>query len=392
MEFLPFFVLIAAAVIFSAVFNRFHLPWVIALIAAGVVIGPSGFGLFEINPTLSFMSEIGLIFLMFMAGLEVNMSSFKEFRFGILRTSILISVLPAITGCAIGYLLGFTPVASVLLGIIFMSTSIAVVVPTLESGGLLGQKLGKTIVAAIVIADIASLFLLSVVLQVVHPTTALPLPSFYLLLLFVLASLRYVLPRIRAMFPVKRDEHDLFESEVRIVLGLLLGTVIIFAALGLHPIIAGFFTGLVLSDSINSKILIDKLRTIGYGIFIPIFFVVVGASTDMSVFIDNPETLILILILLFSAVGAKFFSGFWAARLDGFSFRNSVISGVATTPQLSTTLAVVITATTFNLVPAELGGAMVVLSIVTTFGAPLILKYIFSHPKLFVAQSTNTKS
>ncbi len=383
MEFLPFFVLIVAAVIFSAVFNRFHLPWVLALIVSGMVIGPYGFGLFELNPTISFMSQIGLVFLMFMAGLEVKLSSFKEFRLGILRTATVNVLVPASFGYAIGYILGFTPLASVLLGIIFMSSSIAVIVPTLEFGGLLTQKLGKTIVAATIIADIASLFVLSVVLQTVSPTTTLPLPSFYLLLFVILVGFRYALPKIRSLFPVERDEQDLFESEVRIILALLLGTVITFAALGLHPIIAGFFTGLILSDSINSKILIDKLRTIGYGIFIPIFFVVVGAETNVGVFVENSDALILTLILLLGSVGSKFFSGFWGARFDGFSVRDCLIAGIATTPQLSTALAVVITAVELELVPAPLLNAMVVLSIVTTFLAPLLLKYLFLHPTLF---------
>lgn len=383
MEFLPFFILIVAAVIFSAVFNRFHLPWVLALIVSGMVIGPYGLALFELNPTISFMSQIGLVFLMFMAGLEVKLSSFKEFRIGILRTAAVNVLVPATFGYAIGYILGFTPLASLLLGIIFMSTSIAVVVPTLESGGLLNERLGKTIVAATIIADVASLFVLSVVLQTVTPTSPLPLPSFYLLLLFSLIGLRYMLPRIRALFPVKKNDKDIFESEVRVVLALLLGTIITFAALGLHPIIAGFFTGLILSDAIKSKVLIEKLRTIGYGIFIPIFFVVVGAETDVKVFVENADAFVLALILLMGSVGSKFFSGFWGARFDDFSVRECVIAGVAATPQLSTALAVVITAVELELVPASLTNAMVVLSIVTTFFAPLLLKYLFMHPKLF---------
>ncbi len=387
MEFLPFFILILSAVIFSAIFNRFHLPWVLALIVSGMVIGPYGLGLFEINPTISFMSQIGLVFLMFMAGLEVKLSSFREFRIGILRTATLNVLIPASMGYAIGYVLGFTPLASILLGIIFMSSSIAVIVPTLEFGGLLNERLGKTIVAATIIADVASLFVLSVVLQTVTPTSPLPLPSFYLLLLLILVGFRYSLPRVRALLPKKKDENDLFEAEVRIVLAVLLGTVITFAALGLHPIIAGFFTGLIMSDSISSKMLIEKLRTIGYGIFIPIFFVVVGAETDVTVFAENADALILTIILLFTSAGSKFFSGFWGARFDGFELRDCLIAGIATTPQLSTALAVIITAVELDLVPTTLLNAMVVLSIVTTFCAPLLLKYIFLHPKFLSHRS-----
>jgi Kef-type K+ transport system membrane component KefB len=365
-------------VVFSAVFNRFHLPWVLALIAAGMVVGPHGFGLFTLNPTISFMSQVGLVFLMFMAGLEVKLSSFREFRIGIVRTAAINIALPATAGYSLGYLLGFTPLASVLLGVIFMSSSIAVIVPTLEYGGLLKEKLGKTIVAATIIADVASLFVLSVVLQIVTPTSPLPLPSFFILFVLVLVSLRYAVPRIRSFFRQRSAEKDLFESDVRIVLLLLIGTVILFAALGLHPIIAGFFAGLILSDAITSEVFIEKLRTIGYGVFIPVFFVVVGAETNVGVFLENNSALIFTLVLLVGSVGSKFVSGYWGARFDGFTTFESVIAGVATTPQLSTALAVAITVHELDLVPDALSNAMVVLSITTTFAAPLLLRYLFS--------------
>lgn len=380
MEFLPFFILIAAAVVFSALFNKFHLPWVVALIVSGMVVGPYGLELLELNATVQFMGQIGLVFLMFMAGLEVRLSTFREFRFGLLRFAALSALVPAAVGIGIGYLLGFELIAALLLGIIFMSSSIAVIVPTLDAGNILNQKIGKTIVAATIIVDIASLIALSFVLQIVQPTTALPLTSFFLLLAIIMVGYRYAVPRIRALFPVRRDARDLFESEVRIILVLLFGTVVTFAALGLHPIIAGFFAGLILSDVINSEILIDKLRTIGYGIFIPIFFITVGAETDIGVFFSDVTTIVLALIIVVGSVTAKVVSGFVAMRLDGFSVHDSAIAGIATTPQLSTTLAVVFTAVELSLLPSTLIGAMVVLTMVTTFGAPLILKYLFDHP------------
>jgi Kef-type K+ transport system membrane component KefB len=387
MEFLPFFILIVAAVIFSAIFNKFHLPWVLALIVSGMVIGPYGLEWFEVNPTISFMSQIGLVLLMFMAGLEVKLSAFKEFRTGVIHFTLLNGLLPATVGFGLGWLLGFTPIAAVLLGIIFMASSIAVIIPTLEAGGQMNLKLGKTIVASTIIVDVASLLALSFVLQVVQPTSPLPLPSFFFLLGLILIGFRYALPKIRSLFPVQRDAKDLFESEVRIVIAMLLGTVITFAALGLHPIIAGFFTGLILSDSINSEILINKLRTIGYGVFIPIFFVVVGAQTNVGVFVENTSAIIFTIILIVASIGSKFGSGFLAARWDGFSYREAVIAGIATTPQLSTTLAVVITAVQLELMPVSLINAIVMLSLVTTLAAPLLLKYLFAHPSALTKPS-----
>jgi len=352
------------------------LPWVLALIVGGLVVGPSGFNVVTINPTIEFLGQIGLIFLMFMAGLETKLSSFREFGKDIAWISFLNSLIPFAVGYSIGFFFGFDIIASLLLGIIFMSSSIAVIIPTLESTGLLNTKLGRSIVSTTIIEDVASLILLSILLQSIAPITVLPLPSFYVLLIIILVAFRYGLPKIRNLIPHRRDENDLFESEVRIVLALLLGTVITFELLGLHPIIAGFFAGLVLSDSIKSEILIDKLRTLSYGIFIPVFFVVVGMETDISVFMTGGAALGLIIVVLFGSMISKFFSGWFGARVSGFNNNDSLTFGFATIPQLSTTLAVAFTAVELGILDNELATAMVILSIVTTLVAPIALRFM----------------
>jgi len=376
MQFLPLFLILLAAVLFSVAFRKFHLPWVLALITAGIFVGPYGFELVESNPTMEFISQIGLILLMFMAGLEAKLSSFREFGKGIAWLSFLNAVIPFGVGYAIGFLFGFPALSSVLLGIIFMSSSIAVIVPTLEATGLMNTRLGKSIVSATIIEDVFSLLLLSVLLQSISPTTLLPLPSFYFILVIILVAFRYGLPKLRSLIPRKRDEKDLFESEVRIIVVMLIGVVVAFELLGLHPIIAGFFTGLVLSDSIKSEILIEKLRTISYGIFIPVFFVIIGMKTDISVFFESGATLHLVLAVVFGSMIAKFGSGWIGARITGFKKMDAVSVGVATIPQLSTTLAVVFTAVELGLLMPELITAMVILSMVSTLVAPLVLHQI----------------
>jgi Kef-type K+ transport system membrane component KefB len=213
-------------------------------------------------------------------------------------------------------------------------------------------------------------------LQSVQPVTNLPLPSFYVILAIILTAFYYGLPKIRAMIPYRRDEKDLFESEARIIFALLIGVVATFELLGLHPIIAGFFAGLVLSDSIKSKLLIDKLHTMSYGIFIPTFFVVIGMETNIAVLGEGGGTLWLILAVVLTSTLAKLGSGWLGGRMVGLKSHDAAIFGLATIPQLSTTLAVVFTGVETRLLPATLMTAMVALSLVTTLIAPLGLRYI----------------
>lgn len=375
MNFFPIFLILLVGILFSAVFRRFHVPWVIGLIVSGIVIGPYGLDVLHTNETLDFMGQIGLIFLMFMAGLETQLSSFSKLKNRIEVLSVANGLIPFGVGMLIGLAFSLPLQSAILLGIIFISSSVAVIIPSLESSGLLNTTLGKTIVSATIIEDVLSLVLLSIFLQTVNPTTALPLPLFYLLLVMALFFLRIALPKVRKAFSAdSKKETDIFQQELRVILTILIGTVITFEILGLHPIIAGFFAGLVLSDSIESEKVIDKLHTISYGLFIPIFFVIIGSQTDITVFTKSGD-LLLVFVIVVGSIGSKFISGYLGGRVAKFTKKESIIIGATTTAQLSTTLAVVFTAVELGILSSDLSVAMVILSIVSIFIAPAVLRF-----------------
>lgn len=377
-QLLPFFLILFTSVFFSELFNRLHLPWVIALIIAGMVIGPYGLGIFAPSETIEFLSQIGLVFLMFMAGLETQLSSFKESKIKISLIAFFNGAIPFLAGFGIGQIFTYSLQTSLLLGIIFVSSSLAVVIPSLERTKILHSPFGQVVVATTILQDVASLVLLSVFFQLVNPITAIPLPIFYALLFGFLVLLRFIIPKIRNAF-IERfgSKEDIFQQELRSIFVILFGTVIVFELLGLHPIIAGFFAGFVLSDTVDSDILKGKLRAISYGLFIPVFFVVVGANTDLSVFADLQTAGFLTLIVVGGSVVAKYISGVVSGQLMGFTKQESQILGVSSIPQLSTTLAVVFSAQQIGLVPPEVSTAMVVLSIATTFIGPEMLRILY---------------
>jgi len=376
-ELYPFFIVVFSAVFFSTIFRRFNVPWVIALIIGGMVIGPFGFDLLPFDGAISVISQIGLVFLMFMAGLETRLSGFRDSGREIASISLLNGVIPFSIGVSIGYFFGYDLLASLLLGIIFISSSIAVIIPSLETNKLLHTRLGRSIVASTIIEDVASLVLLSVLLQTINPVTAVPLPLFYVLLVTSILFLRWVLPKIQWLFSFgSYSSHDLFQQELRSMFTLLIGTVIIFELLGLHAIIAGFFAGLVFSGAIKSELMKEKLRTISYGLFIPTFFIVIGTKTDIGVLVQAGDVLILTAVIVVGSVLSKFASGWAGGKLNGFSGVESSLIGASTIPQLSTTLAVVFTGIELGILKPELATAMVTLSIVTVFISPIVIRIL----------------
>lgn len=385
MEFLSFFIILLAAVFFSEVFNRLHIPWVVTLILAGVVIGPFGFGWLEIDETVFFLGQIGLVFLMFMAGLEIRLSEFWKSSKDLLTVTVLNACIPFMAGMATAFLFGVDILGAFLLGIVFISSSVGVIIPSLQACNILSTKPGKLLTPMVVFEDVFSLLMLAVFLRLVLPSegvVSLPLWLFISLFVISLVLLRLTVPKMKWLFSIKDDleNEDGMDIELshdfRVVLTALIGTVVIFAFLGLHPVVGGFFAGLILSDTIANKRLKRRFRVVGYGIFIPVFFVIIGVQTDVEVLFKLGPVFVLALAVTIASMSSKFLSGFLGGRLVGMSNYESALIGVASIPQLSVTLAVAFTGVELGIISEDLSTALVFLTVVSTLMAPILIHWI----------------
>ncbi|MBD3365786.1 hypothetical protein GF360_00380 [candidate division WWE3 bacterium] len=370
-----FFLVLFIGLFSSTLLKKLHLPWVAALILGGIAIGPHGLGFFESDSTIEFISDLGLIFLMFMAGLEVKLSSFKESAPSLFLLSLVNGLIPFVAGLAIAYYYGYSFTTLLLLGTVFISSSVAVVIPTLEANDLFDLKIGRAVTTTSIIQDVLSLILLSVLLQDIKPVSNLPPYFFYPLLLAIVVGLRLLLPKLQAFVADLTAGDDPFQDQLRSVFLVLLGTVILFEVLGLHPIVGGFFAGVVLSETIDDEVLKAKIRALSYGFFIPTFFVYVGTQTDVSLLFEVNSSLPLILLIVFGSILSKFLSGWLGAWLVGFNPSEGAFFGASSIPQLSTTLAVAHTARSVGLMDDKLITALVVLSMVSTLVGPALMVY-----------------
>ena len=371
---ITFFVILVAGLIFSEAFRRLHLPYVTALIVGGIIIGPSLLNIAVVDETILFLGSIGLIFLMFMAGSEIKMKTFKRTGKEIALLSVLNGIIPFLVGYWVGTVFGLNFITSIVLGIVFISSSVAVIIPSLERMGLIHTRLGETVVSATVFEDIGSLLLLAFILQSFAPTTPLPLFLYIPVIIIIIFSLKVLIPELEKLYHYKKRGQDLWESKLRFILVILIATVILFEFIGMKALIAGFIIGIILGDAIVGKVE-EKIRTISYGIFIPTFFIIIGIQTDLSAFVSI-QSLYLTLAIVFGLIAAKIVSGFVGGKLLKFSGRESLLIGFATTPQLSTTLAVAFVAVEQRILSPDIAVSLVVLSIVTTFLAPIAMKYL----------------
>lgn len=384
-EFASFFIVLLTALIFSRAFRSLHVPWIIALIVGGMVIGPHGLKIVIPDTTLEFLKNLGLIFLMFMAGLKTRLSGIRF----VLKETLLISIIGGgisfLTGLTVALVFGYEISVAILLGIIFISSSVAVLVPSLEKRGLLYSKIGKTVISSIVIQDIASLLFLAIALQYLFSVTQLPFPIFAVLfftILLIAVIVKWGIPRLKKILSHNNEgEKDIFEKDLRIIFIILIGMVLISEALGLHSIVGAFLAGIILSEAITSNVLKEKIHVLAYGLFIPIFFVVLGAQTDLTVFAKAQYALILLSVIVVASLVSKFLGMFLASRIAGFNSSQSAFIGSSGIPQLSTTLAVVAVGQQLEILDANIVTALVFLSIITTFIGPVLSKYTFERLK-----------
>lgn len=379
-DIVTFFVVLLAALVFPLLLRGLHVPWVIALILGGMVLGPSGVGFVVEDPVLEFLSQIGVVFLMFMAGLETGLDRLLSQGRESLTIGAANGIIPFFVGVGITMWFGYSLEAALVVGAVFMSSSVAVILPGLESRNMLDTKVGTTVISSTMLQDLASLIFLGTVIHQIDDSAQLPTHLFLIFLFLSLAFLKLAIPRIKKLleYENRHIRGKGFETELRMIMVILIGVVSFYELIGLHPIVSGFLAGLFLSDLIENDEIINKIHAIGYGIFIPVFFVEVGTTFDIAALSNLSTAGGLAAAIITGTVGAKYLSGYTVSRLNGFSRGEASLISSTSIPQLSTALAVAYLGVETGILDQDLLASVLMLSIVTTALSPVLINRTYS--------------
>lgn len=358
-------------------FKKLRIPYITILILFGAFLGPNGLNYVQPNSIIDFFGFLGVAFLLLMAGLEVKLGHLQNLQSRIYILAAANGFIPCLVGVAIVKLFGYSWIPAIVIGIVFFSSSFAIIVPILKSAGLFKKNTGQMIISAVMLEDIFSLFLLAIILQSFEPITRFPLLVYFGILIMSVIILKMFLPEFAAYFLRKyRHRKDEHETQLRFIIVLLIGVLLYFSALGVHHITAAFIVGILLADVLTSSELFNKLHTIAYGLFVPVFFFLVGMKTDFGVFVHFSIKDFLLISLVAGLIGSKLLSGYFAGRLVRFSRKYSLVFGIASTAQLTTTLAVTYAASSMGLIDSVLTTIIIIISVITTILAPLVLNYV----------------
>jgi Kef-type K+ transport system membrane component KefB len=303
-------VLVVAAIAFTVplvlgLAPTLHLPSVVLEILAGIVIGPAILGLAKVDLPLEVLALLGLAFLLFLAGLEIDLDRLRGARLRSAAAGFVISLAVAL-GIGLGLYAAGLIQAPLLVAIILSSTSLGIVIPVLADAGQSTTTLGQLIIASSSIADFGAIILLSLFFFEDSSSvwsTLLLIGGFVGLVIATGLALAEVEHSSRLSLTLARLQDSSAQIRVRGAFLLLIGLVVVAELFGLEVILGAFFAGAVLRLLDRDEMMTHtgfhaKLQAVGFGVFIPFFFITSGMQLDVGALLSGGAALALVPVFL----------------------------------------------------------------------------------------------
>ena len=345
------FSLVLFIILFAPIlFNKIKVPHIIGLIIAGVIIGPYGLNLLRRDSSMVLFGTVGLLYIMFLAGLEIDMAEFKKNRNKILVFGLITFILPLVFGTlASYYVLGYGFLASLLLASMF-STHTLVSYPIVSKYGVTRSRAVSLTVGGTMITDILALLILAGIAGMTKEEVT---AGFWIQLglssvLFVCIVL-FVFPIIIRWF-FKHFEDSV--SQYIFVLAMVFLASFLAEAAGIEAIIGAFFSGLVLNKFVpHSSALMNRIDFVGNAIFIPFFLIGVGMLVDITILVKGWGALKVAGVIISVALVTKYAAAYITQKLLRLSpIEGKMIFGLSAS-HAAATLAIILVG--YNIIIGE---------------------------------------
>lgn len=367
------------------------IPIVVAEIIAGIIIGKSGLDLVDVdNAWLTLLSSLGLIYLMFLSGLEIDFKSFRVKKDKVPGQTTKVNPFVVSLGVFAAMLLlayGFSMILvsmgmindPIFMTIILSTISLGVVVPVLKERKVINTELGQTVLLIAVISDFVTMILFAYYLALKDGDTTI---VWWILLLLVLVILLYYL----LSFYKKKSDMQVLETlkrgtaqiGTRGIFALILFFVALSETMGVENILGAFLAGVVVSLLSPDREFVHQLDSFGYGFLIPIFFVMVGVDFDFASLLENPSILMLIPVVLVFLFLTRSLPTLLIK--PWFSWKEAVSSGVLLTSTLSLAIVAATVSLQMGIISEGMNSAIVLVSILTCFISPVLYAKLAPKP------------
>lgn len=321
---------------------RLRLPDIVGIILAGVLVGEHGLGLFHLDQTFQLLGKVGLLYLMFLAGLEINLNDFQRYKKpGLVFGSLTFLIPQGLGTLGARWLLGFTWPQSILLASMFASHTL-IPFPIIQRFGLGRNRAVTTAIGGTIFTDTVALLVLAVVVQGGGAGIG---PAFWTKLGLSLAALVFgsivLLPRLGYWF-FRRAAPD-GAAEFIFVLAATFLVAYASELAGVEPIIGAFLAGLALSPVVPGRgVLMSRLHFVGYALFIPFFLLSVGMRVDLRALFTGLEGWRVALYMVVAVTACKWAAAKLSGQLLGYSRDETGLIFGLSVNQAAATLAAVL--------------------------------------------------
>lgn len=368
---ISFAILLAVILIIPILVERLRLPGLVGLLAAGVVLGQNGLNLLQSDSeTMKLLSDIGLVYLMFVAGLEVDIEQFRKTKHRSATFGFFTFMVPLIVGTIVGRWFGFGWNASILIGSLFASHTL-LAYPIISRLGVVGNEAVTITIGATIFTDIGALLVLAVCIGIHQGDfTAIKLITLLVSLAIYSVVVLFGFDWLgREFFRRSGDEEgNQFLFVLLAVFLAALGAQLI----GVEKIVGAFLAGLAVNDVVGEGPVKEKIVFVGSVLFIPIFFVDMGLLINIPAFIQSLTSIWLTLVIVIGLISSKFLAALVSGLIYRYQWREILTMWSLSMPQVAATLAATLVGYRAGLLTEAVLNSVIVLMLVTAILGPLI--------------------
>ena len=383
---LQIIVIIAIAHLFGFLFKKIGQPAVIGEIFAGIILGPSVIGLFfpQINHflfppaslgTLNFLSQIGLIFFMFIIGMELDLKAIRKQAYDAVIISHASIIIPYTLGMGLAYFIyqDYAPAGTsflsfaLFMGIAMSITAFPVLARILQEKGLTRSKLGAMALTCAAADDLTAWCILAAVIALVKSGSSISaLYTIGLAVVYVLLMFKVVRPALKKIEHIYHEQEKMRTPIIALLFIMLIVSSYVTSIIGIHSLFGAFIAGVIMPSGFSfRKIVIDKIEDVSIVLLLPLFFVITGLRTEIGLLNEGHLWITFGWILMVAVVG-KFGGSAFAARIVGQSWKDSLSIGVLMNTRGLMQLIVLNIGYDLGILSPEIFAMMVLMALVTT--------------------------
>ena len=370
----------------SLVTKRFKLPQVVGALLAGLILGPAVFNIIHETDFIKQLAEVGVIVLLFNAGLESNLSEFKKSG----KTSFIVAVMgvmiPLIGGTILAYCINHGKVENVsvfvqniFIGSVLTATSVSITVETLRELGKVSTSVGNIIVGAAIIDDVLGMLVLTIITSLAGSSVSVINVIIKIVGFFIFSIIVGIITY--KLFNKWVDKYDIDKRRF-VIVSFVICLLLSFSAeefFGVADITGAYIAGLVLSSNRETIYITKRFETLSYILLSPVFFASVGLNVKLPDL--NGKIVIITIALIIVAVFTKIIGCGLGAKLCGYNNMESIQIGSGMVTRGEVTLIIASKGLALGLMSSYFLTPVILMVVFTSIFTPILLKIVFSKDK-----------